>query len=167
MHLVRQRDSTRRAAAISELYTTDCTLFEAEQQVNGREALKDAPGFVFRAAKVNHDLGRLRWEFGPAAAPTKAAATHCSLGRPPPTQETILRAIVLFAPGQCLGIGPVRLREWRPPARRFQNLARSDREDDLTEMCVGAHVREGGVGFGERIGLVDGQAEFAGFCRWQ
>ena len=57
--------------------------------------------------------------------------------------------------------------EWRPPARRFQNLARSDREDDLTEMCVGAHVREGGVGFGERIGLVDGQAEFAGFCRWQ
>ena len=75
-----QRDSAQRAAAIAELYTADCTFFEAEEQVAGREALnakvesilKDAPGFVFRAAapaQVNHDLGRLRWQFGPAAAP--------------------------------------------------------------------------------------------------
>ena len=49
----------------------------------------------------------------------------------------------------------------------FQDLACSEREDDLTEMCIGAHVREGGVGFRERIGLVDGQAEFAGFHCWQ
>ena len=50
-----QRDSARRAAAIAELYTTDCMFFEAEGQVNGREALnakvgsilKDTPGFVF------------------------------------------------------------------------------------------------------------------------
>jgi hypothetical protein len=66
-----QRDSARRAAAIAELYSTDCTSFEAEEQVTGREALNakvgsilnDAPGFVFRAAgpaQVNHDLGRLR-----------------------------------------------------------------------------------------------------------
>ena len=34
-----QRDSTRRAAAIAELYTEDCTFFEVEEQVNGREAL--------------------------------------------------------------------------------------------------------------------------------
>jgi len=34
-------------------------------------------------------------------------------------------------------------------------------------MCVGAHVREGGVGVRERIGLVDAQAEFAGFYSWQ
>jgi SnoaL-like protein len=71
-----QRDSARRVAVIAELYTTDCTFFEAEERVTGREALnakvgsilKDAPGFVFRAAgpaQVNHDLGRLRWEFGP------------------------------------------------------------------------------------------------------
>jgi hypothetical protein len=75
-----QRDSTRRAAAIAELYTADCRFFEAEEQVNGREALsakvesilKDAPGFVFRAAgpaQVNHGLGRLRWQFGPAGVP--------------------------------------------------------------------------------------------------
>ena len=46
-------------------------------------------------------------------------------------------------------------------------LARSEREDDLAEMCVGAHVREGGVGFLERIGFVDRQAKAAGFNRWQ
>ena len=34
-------------------------------------------------------------------------------------------------------------------------------------MCVGAHMREGGVGVRERIGLIDGQAEFAGFYSWQ
>jgi hypothetical protein len=53
-----QRDSARRAAVIAELYTADCTFFEAEEQVTGREALnakvgsilKDAPRFVFRAA---------------------------------------------------------------------------------------------------------------------
>ena len=35
-----QVDSARRAAAIAELYTADCTFFEAEEQVTGREALK-------------------------------------------------------------------------------------------------------------------------------
>jgi hypothetical protein len=74
-----QRDSERRAAAIADLYTADCTFFEADEQVTGREALnvkigsilKDAPGFVFRAAgraQFNHDLGRLRWQFGPPGA---------------------------------------------------------------------------------------------------
>jgi hypothetical protein len=66
-----QVDSARRAAVIAELYTADCTFFEAEDQVTGREALnakvgsilKDAPGFVFRTAGpalVNHDPGRSR-----------------------------------------------------------------------------------------------------------
>jgi hypothetical protein len=73
-------DPARRAVAIAELYTADCTFFEVEEQISGREALnakvesirKDAPGFVFRAAgpaQVNHDLGRLRWRFGPAGVP--------------------------------------------------------------------------------------------------
>ncbi len=75
-----ERDSAGRAAAIAELYTADCMFFEAGERVTGREALnakvgsilKDAPGFVFRAvgpAQVNHDLGRLRWQLGPAGAP--------------------------------------------------------------------------------------------------
>jgi len=85
-----QRDSAQRAAAIAELYTADCTFFEAEEQVAGREALnakvdsilKDAPGFVFRAAapaQVNHDLGRLRWQFGPAAAPPVVTGTDIAM----------------------------------------------------------------------------------------
>ena len=74
-----QVNSVRRAATIAELYTADCRFFEAEDQISGREALnakvesirKDAPGFEFRAAgpaQINHDLGRLRWQFGPAGA---------------------------------------------------------------------------------------------------
>ena len=85
-----QRDSTRRALAIAELYNADCTFFEAEEQVNGRVALnakvaailKDTPGFVFHAiapAQVNHDLGRLRWQFGPAGAPPVVTGTDIAV----------------------------------------------------------------------------------------
>jgi hypothetical protein len=85
-----QVDSARRAAAIAELYTADCTFFEAEEQVTGREALnakvgsilKGAPGFVFRAAgpaQVNHDLGRLPWQLGPAGAPPVVTGTDIAV----------------------------------------------------------------------------------------
>jgi SnoaL-like domain len=85
-----QVDSARRAAVIAELYTADCTFFEAEEQVTGREALnakvgsilKDAPGFLFRAAgpaQVNHDLGRLRWQLGPAGAPPVVTGTDIAV----------------------------------------------------------------------------------------
>jgi SnoaL-like domain len=85
-----QRDSAQRATAIAELYTADCTFFEAEEQVAGREALnakvesilKDAPGFVFRAAgpaQVNHDLGRLRWQLGSAGAPPVVTGTDIAV----------------------------------------------------------------------------------------
>ena len=74
-----QRDSERRKVAVSELYTEDCTFFETEERVVGREALnervehilRDAPGFVFRLVsppQVNHDHGRLQWQFGPNGA---------------------------------------------------------------------------------------------------
>ena len=85
-----QVDSTRRAAAIAELYTADCRFFEAEEQVTGPEALsarvgsilKGAPGFVFRAAgpaQVNHDLGRLQWHLGPAGAPPVVIGTDIAV----------------------------------------------------------------------------------------
>jgi hypothetical protein len=75
-----QRDSARREVAIAEIYAVDCTFFEAEERIVGRDALNakverlllEAPGFVFRAAgpaQVNHDLGRLPWHFGPTGAP--------------------------------------------------------------------------------------------------
>ena len=74
-----QRDSARRRVAIGELYTEDCTFFEADEEIVGRDALnvkvehllQDAPGFVFRLMgppQVNHDHGRLRWQFGPNSA---------------------------------------------------------------------------------------------------
>lgn len=61
-----ERDSERRKSAISELYTENCTFFEADEQIIGRDALnakvghilKEAPGFVFwlaGPAEVNHD----------------------------------------------------------------------------------------------------------------
>jgi hypothetical protein len=75
-----QRDFARREAAIAEIYTADCTFFEADERIVGRDALnakverilQEAPGFVFRAtgpAQFNHNLGRLQWHFGPAGAP--------------------------------------------------------------------------------------------------
>jgi hypothetical protein len=71
-----ERDSERRKLVISELYSENCTFFETNDQIVGRDALntkvgqilKEAPGFVFRLAgpaEVNHDLGRARWHFGP------------------------------------------------------------------------------------------------------
>jgi hypothetical protein len=85
-----QVDSTRRAAAIAELYTADCKFCEAEEQVTGPEALnarvgsilKSASGFVFRAAgpaQVNHDLGRLQWHLGPAGAPPVVMGTDIAV----------------------------------------------------------------------------------------
>jgi hypothetical protein len=75
-----QPDSARRATTIAEIYTANCTFFEAGEPIVGREALnakierilQEAPGFLFRAtgpAEVNHDLGRLQWHLGPAGAP--------------------------------------------------------------------------------------------------
>jgi hypothetical protein len=74
-----ERDSARRKLVIDELYTENCSFFEADDQIMGRDALnakvgqilEEAPGFVFRLAgpaEVNHDHGRVRWHFGPNGA---------------------------------------------------------------------------------------------------
>jgi hypothetical protein len=74
-----ERAADRRTAAIAEIYSEDCSFFEADEQITGRDALNtkiarilgDSPGFVFLAvgaAQVNHDLGRLQWQFGPPDA---------------------------------------------------------------------------------------------------
>ena len=76
-----ERDPGRRRRAIAELYAEDCALYDADRQSIGRAAVSDRvgrilddspPGFAFRVvgpAEVIHDLGRLRWESGPAGAP--------------------------------------------------------------------------------------------------
>jgi len=65
----------------------------------GRDALnakieglfQEAPGFVFRAAgpgEVNHEVGRLQWQRGPAGAPPVAAG----------------RDVAIFAHGRILAL---------------------------------------------------------------
>jgi hypothetical protein len=85
-----QLDAARRAVAIAEIYTVNCTFFEAGERIVGRDALnakvghilQEAPGFVFRAtgpAEVNHDLGRLQWHLGPAGAPPAVAGMDVAI----------------------------------------------------------------------------------------
>ena len=74
-------DPDRRGRVIAELYAEDCALYDADGESAGQAAVSDRvgrildespPGFAFRmvgAAEVIHDLGRLRWQSGPAGAP--------------------------------------------------------------------------------------------------
>src|SRR6266850_5557948 len=88
-----QRDSGTRAVVIAEIYTADCTFYEAKERIIGRvplnakidSILQEAPGFVFRAegpAQVNHDLGRLRWSLGPAGAPPVVTGMDVAIFEP-------------------------------------------------------------------------------------
>jgi hypothetical protein len=75
-----ERDPGRRGRAIAELYAEDCALYDAEGASIGHKAVSDRvgrildespPGFAFTLvgpAEVIHDLGRLRWQIGPAGA---------------------------------------------------------------------------------------------------
>ena len=85
-----ERDSARRKIAIGAIYTENCTFFETNEEIVGPDALnakvesllKGAPGFVFRAAgpaEVNHDVGRLRWHFGPSGAPPAVTGMDIAL----------------------------------------------------------------------------------------
>jgi hypothetical protein len=85
-----QRDAARRKAAIGEIFTHDCVFFDEEGKIVGREAintraerlLEDNPTFVLRAkgsAELIHDLGRVRWEFGPPDVPPVVAGMDIGL----------------------------------------------------------------------------------------
>lgn len=74
-----QRNPELRKSVISEIYAEDCIFFEGNEKIVGRDALnarvdkilQGAPGFTFRMAgppQVNHDHGRLLWQFGPERA---------------------------------------------------------------------------------------------------
>lgn len=80
LEVFNERDAARRRAAIDRTYVADVQFSDPEDAVVGRAALDakaqqildGAPGFVFRpagAVQVNHDLGYLAWEFGPADQP--------------------------------------------------------------------------------------------------
>jgi hypothetical protein len=76
-----ERDPGRRRRAISELYADDCAMYAAEGESIGQAAVSEQvgrildaspPGFAFSLvghAEVIHDVGRLRWQSGPAGVP--------------------------------------------------------------------------------------------------
>jgi hypothetical protein len=76
-----ERDPARRRRAIAHLYTEDCASYDADGANFGQAAISDRVGrildqsplgFAFSLvgpAEVIHDLGRLRWQSGPAEAP--------------------------------------------------------------------------------------------------
>jgi hypothetical protein len=87
-----ERDATRRARAIAEVYTQDVTFTDAEGVVTGplalerraQEILDGAPGFVFRPvepSRVVGDLGVLSWHFGPEGEPPVVSGTDICLVR--------------------------------------------------------------------------------------
>jgi hypothetical protein len=76
-----ERDAGRRKHAIAGLYAEDCAFYDADGESIGQAAVcervgrilgQSPPGFAFSLvghAEVIHDLGRLRWQTGPAGAP--------------------------------------------------------------------------------------------------
>jgi hypothetical protein len=75
-----ERDPVKRWAAIERTYTEDVLFLDPDEVTEGRDALnakaqrllEDAPGFEFSPAGkvyVNHDMGYLAWNLGPAGAP--------------------------------------------------------------------------------------------------
>jgi len=71
-----QPDSARRAVAIAEIYTVNCTFFEAGERIVGREALnvkiqRKLPDLCFARKDLlkRTTIGRLQWHLGPAGVP--------------------------------------------------------------------------------------------------
>ena len=77
-----ENDTSRRRAAIAEIFVEDVVFSDPHQRHVGREALDGAvaalhellPGYVFKergAAQVLTDSGRLAWSYGPAEDPER------------------------------------------------------------------------------------------------
>ena len=90
LEVFNQRDGERRRAAIGRTYAPEVRFSDPDEVVEGHEALDakaqklldGAPGFVFTPAgpiQVNHDLGYLAWNFGPAGQPPVARGTDIAL----------------------------------------------------------------------------------------
>lgn len=77
----KERDASRRAKAIGELYAEDAELHEPQQSVRGHHAISQAvadllaqlpPDFTFtaiRPALGHNGLARLQWRAGPPEGP--------------------------------------------------------------------------------------------------
>lgn len=82
-----ERDASRRAKAIAEIYAADAVLYEPHTAATGHAAINQAvdallsslpPGFAFTAtgpAVGHHGIGRLRWQSGPPNGPVAVTGT--------------------------------------------------------------------------------------------
>jgi hypothetical protein len=96
VRVFRERDASRRLAAIREIYAPDAVLYEPESSAQGHEAISQAVAdlldhlpkeFAFtaiRPALGHHGVGRLQWRSGPPGGPTAVTGTdvaHVEGGR--------------------------------------------------------------------------------------
>ncbi|ANT53150.1 nuclear transport factor 2 family protein [Mesorhizobium amorphae] len=82
-----ERDASRRAKAIAEIYAADAVLYEPHAAATGHAAINQAvdellsslpPVFAFTAigpAVGHHGIGRLRWQSGPPNGPVAVTGT--------------------------------------------------------------------------------------------
>ena len=86
-----ERNSARRMTAIESVYADDCTFFEENEEIAGRDALNAKVGAILQGfpadfafspagpAAVNHNVGRLAWHLGPPGAPPAATGMDIAL----------------------------------------------------------------------------------------
>ncbi len=82
-----ERDASKRAAAVAELFVAEPVMYEPENVVIGRTAISDVAGklleqfgptFTFLAsapAVGHHGMGSLRWQAGPKDGPVTVTGT--------------------------------------------------------------------------------------------
>lgn len=82
-----ERDASRRAQAIAQLYAADAILYEPDAAATGYAAIAQSvetllsslpPNFAFSAigpAVGHHGVGRLRWQSGPPNGPAVVTGT--------------------------------------------------------------------------------------------
>ena len=82
-----ERDASKRAAAVAELFVAEPVMYEPDNVVTGRAAISDVAGklleqfgptFSFAAsapAAGHHGMGTLRWQAGPKDGPVAVTGT--------------------------------------------------------------------------------------------
>jgi hypothetical protein len=86
-----ERDAARRINAVKSIYTKNAEFLEGNERIKGHDAISARvavlqasfpPDFTLSPTSVpahNHDLGRLTWRVGPAAAPPVATGMDVAL----------------------------------------------------------------------------------------
>ena len=101
--VLNERDAGRRIAAVRSIYAKEAEFFEGDDRIKGRDAISARvgalqasfpPDFTFSPTSAparNHDLGRLTWRVGPAAAPPVATGMDVAL-----FEQDKIRALYVF-----------------------------------------------------------------------